>query len=158
MNDPITPQLLDNFCGSRNFTTPPKLIQKFQDKNGNELKGKLKEFLSNTQHTMHTNNINICMERANVICGPLGSSTSQNPCTTVLIWDNVTSFGLTQFKSDLIGFANFIITDIVIGTTLHKFVETNDAQFYKVDLVPDILLRHECFFLNKKRSIGCAQD
>ena len=41
-NDPIPPHILDILCGSRYFTRHPKFISNFQDKNGTEIKAKLK--------------------------------------------------------------------------------------------------------------------
>ena len=41
-HDTTPPHILDNFCGSRYFTRLPRLISKFQGKNGTELKAKLK--------------------------------------------------------------------------------------------------------------------
>ena len=74
------------------------------------------------------------MERANVLYGHLWSSTSQYPCNTVIIWDTGASFGSTTFKSYFISYMRCSITVkdvtkvntvIVIGTTIHKFVDTN---------------------------------
>ena len=42
------------------------------------------------------------MARANVLCRRLGSSTSHDPLTTVIVWRNGTSFVLTPFKSDFV--------------------------------------------------------
>ena len=89
--------MLDNLCGSRGFTRLPKLISKFQDNNGTEKKAKIKSFIAKTQHDTHDNHIKACMVCVNVICCRLGSSISQNPLTTVFIWDNGLSFGLTPF-------------------------------------------------------------
>ena len=59
---------------------------------------------------------------ANILCGRLGSSTYQDPYTTVLIWDTGVSFGLTPFKSEFIDYVK-CNTIIGIGITIHKFVE-----------------------------------
>ena len=106
MNDLIPSHILDTLCGSRYFNIPPKFISKFQDNNGTELKAKLRDFLSKTQHSTHANNIKICTARATIICGRLGSITSHDPCTTVLILDNGKSFVLTPFKSDFFDYVN----------------------------------------------------
>ena len=85
LHDTIPQPILDNFYGSRDFTKLPKLISKFQDKNGTELKSNLKEFIAMTQHTKHANSIKTCIASANVLCRCIGSITSKYPCTTVLI-------------------------------------------------------------------------
>ena len=87
LNGPIPPHILDNLCGSREFTKLPKFISKSQDKNGTELKADLKDFIAKTKHTTHFNHMNTCMAHANVICGRLGSITYKDPCTNVIIWD-----------------------------------------------------------------------
>ena len=74
------------------------------------------------------------MTSANILCGRLCSSTSQDPHTNVLIWDTGASFGLTPFKSDFISYVKcntpvkdftYDNTVIGIGTTIHKFVDEN---------------------------------
>ena len=74
------------------------------------------------------------MARANVLCGRLGSSKSQYPHTTVLIWDTGASFVLTPFKGNFINNVkcNIPLKDVTkfnnvigIGTTIHKFVDAN---------------------------------
>ena len=40
-HDPIPPHILDNLCGSIDFTSLTKLVSKFQDKNGTKLKAEL---------------------------------------------------------------------------------------------------------------------
>ena len=42
------------------------------------------------------------MASINILCGRLGSSTYQDPRTTVLIWDTGAPFGLTPFKVNLL--------------------------------------------------------
>ena len=103
-HEPIPPHILDNFCGSRDFTGITNLIWKFQDKTGTELKSKIKEFLAKTQHDTHSDNMKTCVSCANVLCGRLGYSTSQYPRTTVFIWDTGASFGLTPFKINFIDY------------------------------------------------------
>ena len=92
LHEPIPPHILETLCGSRYFTRHPKSISKFQDMIGTELKDKLKDFLAKTQYSMHANHIKTCMACANVLCGRLGSSTFQDPFTTVIIWDTGASF------------------------------------------------------------------
>ena len=92
---------MGNFCGSKDFIRLTKLISKFQDKNGTKLKAKLKEFIAKTRHAKHANYINTYMARINVLCVRLISVTSQDPRTTVILWDNGASFGLTPFKNRL---------------------------------------------------------
>ena len=79
------------------------------------------------------------MARANVLCGRLGPSTSQDHCTTVIIWDTGALFGLTQFKSYSIDYVKFDIpvkditkvnTVVGIGTTIHKFVGVNGKYVF----------------------------
>ena len=132
--EPIPPPILDNLCGSIDFTRLPKLISKFQDNHGTELKADLKDFLANNQHTTHTNHIKTSMVRANLRCGCLGYSTSYYPCTTVIVLDTGASFGLIAFKSNFIDYVNCNIpvkdvtkvnTVIGIGLTIHKFADTN---------------------------------
>ena len=74
------------------------------------------------------------MVSANILCGCLGFSTSQDPCTNVIIWDTGASFGLTPFKSDFIYYLKCdtpvkdvtkFNTVIGIGTKIHKFVDAN---------------------------------
>ena len=137
-NEPI-PHTLDNLCGSRYFTILPKSISKFQDKRGTEIKAKLKYFIVKTQHATHANNIKTCMTRANVLFVRLGSITSQDPRTTVLILDTGASFGLTPFKSDFIDYVkyNILVKDVkkfnnVIGivTKIHRFVDANEKYLF----------------------------
>ena len=132
MHEPIPPHVLDNFCVSRDFTRLPKFISKIQYKNGTDLKDKLKEFLSNNQHATHANHINTCMVQANLLCGRLGSSTSQDPCTAVFILDIGVSFGFTPFKINFIDYVkcNIPVKDVTevktvigIGKKIHKFVD-----------------------------------
>ena len=54
------------------------------------------------------------MAHANVLCGRLGSRTSQDPRTNVLIWDAGASFGLTQFRSEFIDDekCNILVKDV----------------------------------------------
>ena len=79
------------------------------------------------------------MASKNILCGRLGSSTSQDPRTTVLIWDTGASFGLTPFKSDFIDYVkcNTPVKDVKklntvsgIGTTIHKFVDANGKYVF----------------------------
>ena len=64
-------------------------------------------FFAKTQHSTHANHIKTCMASANILCGCLGSSTSQDTRTNVLIWDTGASFGFTPFKSDFIDYVNY---------------------------------------------------
>ena len=104
-----------------------------------ELKSKLKELLANNQHTTHANHIKTCMDRANILCGHIGYSTSQDTHTTMLFWDTGASFGLTPFKSNFIYYDKCIIpvknvtkviTIIGFRTTIHKFVDTNGKDLF----------------------------
>ena len=52
------------------------------------MKANLKEFLSKTLQATHVNRIKIYISCANILCGRLGFTTTQDTCTTVLIWDN----------------------------------------------------------------------
>ena len=79
------------------------------------------------------------MARKNILCGRLGSSTSQDPRTTVLIWDTGASFGFTPFKSDFIDYVrcNNPVKDVTkentvigIGTKIHKFVDSNEKYVF----------------------------
>ena len=74
------------------------------------------------------------MTCTNLLCGRIGSSTSQYPCTTVHIWDTGASFGLTPFKSNFIDYVkcNIPVKDVTkvntiigLGTKIHKFVDAN---------------------------------
>ena len=76
---------------------------------------------------------------ANVLYGRLGSSTSQYPCTTVLICYSGTSFVLTPLKIKLMYYVRYTIplkdiikvnTGIVIGTTIRKFVDENGKDVF----------------------------
>ena len=71
------------------------------------------------------------MAHANVLCGRLGSSTSQYTCTTVIIWDTGVSFVLTTFKINFIDYLKYntpvkdvikVDTSIGIGKTIHFFI------------------------------------
>ena len=79
------------------------------------------------------------MASANIQCGRLGSSTSQDPCTTVIIWDTGVSFGLTYFKSDFIYYmkCNNIVKEVIkdntvigIGTEIYNFVDENNFTLH----------------------------
>ena len=57
----------------------------------------------------------------------------------MLVWDTVTSYGLTPFSSDFINYVEFDITVkevtklnrvIVIGTTLHQFIEIHGQDIF----------------------------
>ena len=91
-HEPIPTHTLKTLCGSRYFTRHPNSISKFQYKIGTELNDKLKGFLTKTQYSIHANHIKACMACANVLCGLLGSRTSQYLCTTEIIWDTGASF------------------------------------------------------------------
>ena len=104
-----------------------------------ELKSKLKELLANNQHATHANHIKTCMDHANILCGHIGYSRSQDTHPTMLIWTNGTSFGLTPFKSNFIDYdkCNIPVKKItkvntIIGfrTTIHKFVDTNGKDLF----------------------------
>ena len=79
------------------------------------------------------------MTSANILCGSLGFSTYQDPCTNVLIWDTSASFRLTTSKSGFIDYVNcnthvkevtYDNTIIGIGTTIHKFVDANGKDVF----------------------------
>ena len=79
------------------------------------------------------------MASVNILCGRLGSSTSQDPRTTVIIWDTGASFGLAPFKSDFIDYVKCntpvkdvkkVNTVIGIGTIIHKFVDANGKYVF----------------------------
>ena len=98
-----------------------------------------KIFFAKKQHATHVNHIKTCMASANILCGRLGSSTSHDPHTNVLIWDTGTSFGLTPFKSEFIYYVkcNTPVKDVTkfntaigIGTTIHKFVDANGKYVF----------------------------
>ena len=107
------------------------------------------------------------MARANVLYSHLGSSISQYPLTTVLSWDTGASFGLAQFKSEIINYTKCSIpvkdikkvnTFIGIGTTIHRFVDANgkyvflpcisyhlpttDVQLYLHKLIINLMVRN----------------
>ena len=104
-----------------------------------ELKSKIKEFLAKNQQDTHANHIRTCMACANILCGHIGYSTSQDTCTTMLIWDTGASFALTSFKSNSIDYVKCnipvknvtkVITVIGFRTTIHKFVDTNGKDVF----------------------------
>ena len=104
-----------------------------------KIKSKLKEFLAKNQQDMHVNHIKTCMACANILCGHIGYRTSQDTHTTMLIWDTVTSFGLTPFKSNFIDYDKCnipvnnitkVITVVGFRTTIHKFVDTNGKDVF----------------------------
>ena len=79
------------------------------------------------------------MDRANILCGHIGYSTSQDTHTTMLIWDTGTSFGLTPFKSNFIDYdkCNIPVKDVTKVITIigfrkknHKFVDTNGKDLF----------------------------
>ena len=79
------------------------------------------------------------MASANILCGRLGSSTYQDPHTTVLSWDTGVSFILRPFKRDFIDYVkcNTPVKDstkdnTIIGTgiTIHKFVDANGNNVF----------------------------
>ena len=110
------------------------LFQSFRTGMGLRYRLSSKSFLAKTQHTTHAKCIKICMSSADILCGRLGSSTFQDPRTTMRIWDTSASFGLTPFKSDLIDYLKFnthvkyvtnVNTVIGIGTKICNFVDAN---------------------------------
>ena len=71
--------------------------------------------------------------------GRLGYSKSQDPRTTLIIWDTRASFGLTQLKIEFIDYVkcNTPLKDVTkdntvigIGTTIHKFVDANEKYVF----------------------------
>ena len=79
------------------------------------------------------------MTCANILCGHTGYITSQDPRTTMLIWDTGASFVLTPFKSNFIDYDKYNITVkdvkkvntiIGIGIKIHKFVDTNGKYVF----------------------------
>ena len=56
------------------------------------MKANLKDFLSKTLQATHINRIKTYISCANILCGRLGFTTTQDNRTTVLIWDNGASF------------------------------------------------------------------
>ena len=79
------------------------------------------------------------MARANVLDRRFSSHAAQDPRTTILIWDTGASFGLTPFKSDFIDYVkcDIPVKDVTkvnkvigIGTTIHKFVDTNGQSVF----------------------------
>ena len=67
------------------------------------------------------------MARKNILCGRLGSSTSQDPHTTVLIWDTGASFGLSQLKSEFIDYVkcNTPVKDVYKSQYRHWYWNNN---------------------------------
>ena len=65
------------------------------------------------------------MASANILCGRLGSSTSQDPRTTVIIWDTGTSFVLTTSNSDFIDYmkCNTPLKDVTeVNTVIGQYL------------------------------------
>jgi len=144
LEEPISQATLEKFCEGQDFLSLPKLVSKFDDEKGDKLCAKLKKFIAQTDTAGHVKCIKGCMARANLLCGTpsevrFGSSSSQDPRLTVLIWDTGASYGLTPFRSDFIDYVkcDIPVKDVTkvnrvigIGTTIHKFVDENGKPVF----------------------------
>ena len=126
LHEPVTPIALEMFCGgTRDFTTVPRLLRKFKFRGID-----------------HEKQVAKVVRRANVLSNSSNGDARRglmDPKTLMLIWDTGASFGLTPFRSDFIDYVpcNIPVKDVTkvnrvigIGTTLHKFVNTNGKEVF----------------------------
>ena len=93
----------------------------------------------------HIANVADLTHRANRLCGQIlyntviQNSDRKDIRTMMLVWDTGASYGLTPFMSDFIDYVEFYIPvkDVTkvnrvigIGTTLHKFIESNGRDIF----------------------------
>ncbi len=116
---------LDSFLGhDRDYLQLPRLLSQFQSDD-------------------HEKNISSGIARIAALRGtfenrPAGGA-DLDPCSVILIWDMGASFGLTPFCSDFIDYVEckIPVCDVTkvnkvigIGTTLHKFTDTDNNHVY----------------------------
>ena len=120
---------LDGFCEGKDFLSLFRLLSKFSSID-------------------HVDNVTSLSGRVHTLRGTYGG-TYENCCppkhvpldpkTLMLIWDTGASYGLTPFRSDFIDYVkcDIPVKDVTkvnkvigIGTTLHKFTDTNGLPVY----------------------------
>ncbi len=98
----------------------------------------LPRLLSQFTYIDHEKSISSCIAQVAALQGTfencsVGGAT-KDPCTLILIWDTGALFGLTPFCSDFIDYVecDILVWDVTkvnkvigIGTTIHKFTNTN---------------------------------
>ena len=102
--------------------------------------------LSTLNHIDNVANINkLVLIRSALLCGSIleyhlhHSVEIKYPRKLILIWDTGASYGLTLFRSDFFDYVKFDISvkdvtkinrAIGIGTTLHKFINSNGKEVF----------------------------
>ena len=124
LNGNINDTSLDNFCKSCDFLKVPRLIKATASNDRS----------SDAQCAV--NRLQVCQQ---VLESTLQSGARPTPYSTHLVWDTGASCGLTPFRSDFIDYmeckipvkdvtkTNYVIG---IGTTLHRFIDTNRKTVY----------------------------
>jgi hypothetical protein len=120
---------LDSFCNKKDFLHLFRLLSKFNNID-------------------HVDNVTTIAGHVHTLCGTFGGTyesccpdkhTPLDPKTLMLIWDTGTSYGLTPFRSNFVDYVkcDIAVKDVTkvnkvigIGTTLHKFTDTNGLPVY----------------------------
>ncbi len=128
----------------------------------------LPRLLSKFKYIDHKKNISSCIAQVATLWGmfenlPVGGG-KLDPCSLILIWDKGKSYGLTPFCSDFINYmeCDIPVWDVTkvnkvigIGTTLHKFMDTDGKPVFLSCVSYHLPQTDVCLF-SPKHTIKCT--